>query len=70
MTQQNAGDNRHIDNCGARCNLTGEIMTFSMPTFGLDTVAIAVAIAFVLGMSVGSAAVVTLQQWKRKRAHG
>lgn len=45
-------------------------MTLSMPTFGLDTVAIAVAIAFVLGTSVGSAAVVSVQQWKRKRARG
>lgn len=43
-------------------------MTLSMPNFGLETVAIIVAIAFVLGMSVGSAAVVTVQQWKCKKS--
>lgn len=45
-------------------------MTLSMPTFGLETVVFAVAIAFVLGLSVGSAAVVSVQQWKLKRARG
>lgn len=45
-------------------------MTFSMPSFGLDTVAIIAVITSVLGMSVGSAAVVSVQQWKQKRARG
>lgn len=45
-------------------------MTLLLPTFGLETVAIVAAVAFLLGTAVGSAAVVTSQQWKQKRLRG
>lgn len=43
-------------------------MTLSIPTFGIEAVALALLVAFVLGMSVGSATVISVQEWKRKRA--
>ncbi|HDS1721625.1 hypothetical protein NPS53_08945 [Pseudomonas putida] len=45
-------------------------MTLSLPTFGLETIAIIAAVAFALGTAVGSAAVVTSQQWKQRRSRG
>lgn len=45
-------------------------MTLSLPTFGLETVAIIAAVAFLIGTAVGSAAVVASQQWKQRRLRG